>query len=376
MALGAYTADFNFSGEKRMKILNERGYMKMLAAENTWHPKILRTRPLDGKSERVIWLLSTASIEQVSPNDGGETGGVINFDQLATIATEYFPAAHRKGFKIGKLKYLNFLNGGLDPAGKWAEDIGVYGAYYPQRLLAQAILYGGTSVGYDGVSFFNTAHPVHPLIPGFGTFANDFNGGSSGSYPGALPIDDSVSIDTALTNLGKALAYILGNIPQPNGAGDPRMLEPAFIMHPPRMTARVNQLLDANFIPQVASSGAGSSDVKAFLRKFRLAEPVLCKEFDGARSYTFASPVTGAPVTVTGSDTTYYIAAKEAAETELGAFIENRRLPFQLHTYSGESGTEGVDAVLGRSQELEWHYDGYTAVNTGHPYTFFRFRGS
>lgn len=375
MAQGAISADFLFSIEKEMQVLNERGYFRLLEGENLWYPKLLKVRPFEGKSERLLWLLSTASIEQVTQNDGGESGGSINFDQLAMVQQEFFPAEHRKGYKIGKLKYLNFMAGGVNPAARWAEDIGSYGAYYPQRLTAQAILYGGTLLGYDGVSFFNTAHPVHPLIPNLGTFANDFTGAASGNYPGALPIDDSVTIDVAATNLSKAISYIEGAIPQPNGAGDPRMLEVAFVLYPPRMTARVNQLLDADFIPQQSGGGAGSGDIKKFFKKFNMAEPVRAKELDGNRSYTFPGP-TGGNVTVTGSHTTYYIAAKEASVTELGAFIENKRLPFQLHTYTGESGSEGVDAVLGRSHDLEWHYDGVTAVNPGHPYTFFRFQGS
>src|SRR5579863_9484867 len=116
MSSGTFTADFLFSVEERMRVLNEMGYMKMLSGENIWYPKLLRTVPLDGKSERFIWLLSTASIEQLSANDGGEAGGSINFDELATIMQEYFPAYHARGFKTGKMKYLNMLNGGVDPA--------------------------------------------------------------------------------------------------------------------------------------------------------------------------------------------------------------------------------------------------------------------
>src|ERR1700686_5852157 len=115
MSQGLFTADFLFSVEKRMRNINVLNYLKMLSSENTWYPKLLRDMPLDGKSERVNWLLSTASIEQLTANDGGESGGNINFDELATITTEYFPAYHARGYKIGKLKWMNMLNGGLDP---------------------------------------------------------------------------------------------------------------------------------------------------------------------------------------------------------------------------------------------------------------------
>ena len=376
MSSGVVSADFLFNVEKEYRILNELNYNNMLASENIWYPKVLRTRPMEAKSERLLWLLSTASIEQVSPADGGENGGNIDFDQLATITTEFFPAEHRRGFLINKMKYLNFVNGGIDPVAKWVADIGTYGAYYPQRLLAQAILMGGSIVGYDGVSYFNTAHPVHPLISGLGTYANDFTGAASGNYPGALPIDDSVTLPVAYTNLSKALSYITGKVMQPNGNGDPRMLEPLFILYPPRMTAQVAQLTDSDFIPQSGASGSASGDIRPGFKKFRMIEPVMVKEFDAGVSYTVPYSSTGGFTTVTGSDTTYYIVCREANTTELGAWVETKRMPFSLHTYTGESGSEGVDAVLGRSHTLEYHYDGWTSVNPGHMFTMFRFQGS
>lgn len=375
---GIFSADFLFSVEKKMKVLNELGYAKMLASKNIWWPKLLRTVPLESKSERFIWLLDTASIEQLSPNDGGEVAGQLNFDELATIMQEYAPAYHARGFKIGKMRMLNMMNGGLDPAGRWARAVGIYGAYYPQRLLAQVILNGGATIGYDGVNFFSTSHPVHPLIPALGSYANDFTGAPSGSYPGACPIDDSVSLDTAFINFSKVLAYITGAIPQPNGAGDPRFLEVAYVLHPPRMAAQVHQLFRAETIAKLAGTSGnagGGSDVRDIWEKFMLAEPIEAKEIGGATTYTFMGP-NGAPVTVTGDDKTYYVVCKEAEETELGAFLQNLRMPFTMHTYSGDSGTAGIDAVLGRSQDLEWHYDGWTAVNPGHPYTVFRCRGT
>lgn len=377
MSGGAFTADFLFSIEKRLRIIIEQGYMHMLDSENIWYPKLLRMSPLDGKSERVVWLLSTASIEQLTANDGGESLGSFNFDELATIMQEYFPAGHGRAYKIGKLKYLNFLKGGVDPLAKWVQDIATYGAYYPQRLLAQVILNGANVIGYDGVPFWSQVHPNHPLIPALGVYANTFTGAPAGVYPGALPIDDSVTADVAMTNLTKGLSYIAGAVLQPNGAGDPRLLEPVFLLHPPRMQGRVNQLMDAAFLAQAAVTGGGAADVKPILRKYNLMEPVEAKELGSAISYTFMGPA-GTPVTVTGDDKTYYIVCREASETQLGAFLFNVRMPFSMTFYTGDgaSGADGVDAVLGRSEDLEYHYKGWMAVNAGHPYAIFQFKGS
>ena len=376
MGLSVISGDFLFNAEKVWKVVNELAYFNMLP--KLWAGRVMKTRPMESKSERLIWLLDTASIEPVTvnPTGGGEEGGNISFDEMSTVTTEFFPQEHRKGFKINKIKYMNFANAGLDPIGKWMAGIGAYGAYYHQRLLALAILNGANVTAYDGLPYWSNAHLVHPNIPSMGTFANDFTGAVSGSYPGALPIDDSVSVDTALTNLGIALSYIVGSVPQPNGQGDPRIMEPLFMLHAPRMRTRVNELMDADFIPQVASSGAGSGDIKAVWKKFRNNEPIEVPEFAGARSYTAPSASTTGPTTITGNDKTYYIVAREAEQSELGAWVETLRQPFTMHTYSGEGGADGMDAVLGRSHDLEYHYDGWMSVNPGHYWTMFRFQGS
>jgi len=378
---GLISAAFLFEQEKRFRIINEQNYVNMLASENYWANKILRQVPLDGKSERLQWLLSTASIEQLTPNDGGESGGKINFDELSTVMAEYFPAHFARGYKISKIKYLNALKGGLDPIAKWVGDMGAYGAYVPQRGAAMLLLNGenAAATSYDGVPFFSTAHPTHPNIPALGTYANLFTGASAvkttlaPAYPGACAIDDSVALDTAFTNMSKILSYITGAISQPNGAGDPRMLVPLFVLHPPRMTARVTQMFDADYIAQIAGGGsaAGSADVKAFFKKYRMLEPVEAKELDGARTYTLQDGTT-----VQGDDKAFYVVCKEASDTQLGALLDNVRMPFALQTYSGEGGTEGLDAVLGRSNDLEYHYQGWRGFNYGHPFAVFKCKGA
>src|ERR1700692_1062071 len=135
MPAGIISADFLFNLEKEMRFLNERNYMRLLA--ELWYPKLVRTVPLQSKSERFLWMLDTASIEQLTASNGGEDGGALNFDELQTITAEYFPAFFGRGYKIGKIKYMNFRNAGLDPAARWAGAMGTYGAYVPQRLAAQ-----------------------------------------------------------------------------------------------------------------------------------------------------------------------------------------------------------------------------------------------
>lgn len=375
MAQGFFTADFLFSIEKQAKIINERSFLERLTAADMWAMDVLRPAPIEGKSERVTWVIDSSSIEQMTPADGGENGGALTSEVMSTVTTEYFPAHFGRMFKMSKVKFMNLLQAGINPLAIWAKRMGAYGAYVPQRLAAMFILNGENITSYDNVTFFSASHPVHPLIASLGTYANLFTGASSGSYPGALPIDDSVTLDVALQNLVKGISYIEGAIPAPNGAGDPKMLHVEKILYPPQLARRVAQLTEAEFIAQTASSGAGSADIRPIMKKFQLAPSQKVVEFDGNRSYKVMGS-NGTKSTVTGSDTTYYMVAREAGESELGAARLNTRIPFGMQTYSGDSGVEGVDAVLGRSNDIEYHYQGWTAVNPGEPAYLHKFKST
>lgn len=369
MSQGVITASFVFNREKGYRSIYENTYLSLLS-EMFW-TRLTKVHNTDSKSEIFEWFIQSAQIKQATPADGGESVGPMNFEELSTSLLEIAPARFDQGFRINKMKWLNLLNKGMDPVAEWVRQQGEYATYMPQRELCIKIMNGGaaTSKCYDGQPYFSTAHPNHPNIPGNGTFANDLTGAASGSYPGAVPIDNSVTVDVALDNLVKAIAYISGSISMPNGQ-DPRRLKPVRLYHPPRLTGRVAQLLNARLIAQAAATGGGGADVEAVIRSLSLVEPVRVDEFDGNRTLKGGPP--GFPVTATGSDTTYYLETREASTSTLGAFLMNNRQPFTLRTYSGEAGAEGIDAILGRSQTMEWQHDGYFSMNYGHPYGLFR----
>lgn len=375
---GAYTADFLFNVEKRAVAFNEYNFNKL--TRDLWYQRVTKDRNFDTKSERLSWLFETAGIDQMSPQDGGETAGMMSFDDLATVTTEYFPAMYGRGFKMSRIRWENFLNGSngqLDPLTSWAGGVGKYGAYVPQRQIAQLFLNGANVIGYDGVAFWSASHPTHPTIPGYGTYANTFTGGASGVYPGACPIDDSVSLETALTNLAKVLSYIRTAVLQPNGMGDPRRLVPKYLIHPVRMSPRVTLLLEAAFLPLSANSGGGAADVKQYLSRMARLEPIEAPELGAAITYTVPwGAATGLSTTVSGSDTTWYIACEEATDSELGSFVMSIRRPFAMSTFAGEGGGMALDAILNRSGDIESHYKGWYGFNYGHPYGVFQVKAS
>ena len=386
---GLITGSFVFSVEQEYRVLMERNYLKL--AKTLWYPRLTKVHDTDSKSEIFEWLLQTATIDQLSPQDGGEESGNLQFEEISSVLKTIAPAHHGKGYRIDKMRWENSLNRGMDPVGEWIAAQSLYAGYYPQKQIAIRMMLGQTINSYDNVPFFSKSHPVNPNIPKLGTYANLFTGaavaataGVVGSgYPGALPIDDSVDVNTALTNLTKAVAYVTGSVTQPNGQ-DSRNLEVAYLIHPPRMTARVQQLLDtrnvskyAKIIAQAVGSAGGSADVGAVIESLGLAEPVRAVELDGNRSFpAYLSGPAGPVTTATGSDTTYYLVCKEAEQTELGAMIMNLRQPFKMNFYSGEAGAEGIDAVLGRSQKMEWHHNAYMGFDVGHPFAMHQFLGS
>lgn len=307
------------------------------------------------------WLLSTGTLEEVA-HDGGE----VAYDTLMRAQTSFENKFVRKGLKV---KYEEFedldggavmLSGGklagragFDAISKWTRDVTAHAAYWPQQKLAEAIIANPTA--YDSKAFFATDHPVNPVDASFGTFANDFTGGASGAYPGALPIDTSVTAEVALNNLAKAIAYVRGFIKMPNGVLL-RKLRVTGIMVPPELAVRATQLTSAKFITQSAASGALSGDIEGIVSYLNLGVPVIADELGAAMG---------------GSATTYYLIVQELSSPQMGAFVYSNRESVAI-TYVGPE----TDAELARARELQWIAQGRNAVAPGHPFQLFRCRAA
>ena len=375
------TPSFVMEYERRMRAITEIEYARRLAAKHTWWNKVARVTPIEGKTERITWLLDTATIEPIGPTGTGRLG----FEDLVTQTAEYPTFRHGRGIQVHRDQLEDLDGTGLDILAKWSENIGNETAYYPQRLFAQLILNGantdGSANAYDGLPFFsdNSApHPNNPFNLAAGSYANWLHGSSSGTYPGALPIDESVSVEVAFTNLQKGLAYIAG-LKMPNGI-DPRFLTPAFILVPPALTKRVAQLTDAKFIAQAVGSAGGSGDVEAVHEFWGLGTPTIVQEFAATSSYAFKMPFVVAATgntsfkseTATGSDTTWYLIMQEMQTTRLGGLLYVSRKPFKVNYYTGDQGGTGMSERLDRMNEFEYHVQGRVSAQYGHPYTVFR----
>ncbi len=385
------TPTFLMSYERRMRAITENEYVRLLS--EMWWNKVARQITIDGARERLTWLLNTAKIERLGPTGVGS----MTFEGMQTQTVDYLVGKHGTGINVHRDQIEDLDGTGLNTLAEWSAQVGVQSAYYPQKMFSQLILNGaatdGTAAAYDSVPFFadNTArtlggnsvkgHPYNPFKTNLGGYQNWLKGASSGAYPGALPIDDSQTVDQALINLGKAIAHI-STVRMPNGE-DPRMLKPVYMIAPPRMAPRVRQLHNAKVIAQAAVSGGGGGDVEALIRGWGLGEPVIAQELGAGTTYNYTTDyitstglAASAAASVTGSDTTYYLVCQEMASTSLGGLLYIGRKPFKVNYYTGDAGGTAMSAELDRTDEFEYHCKGRMGAGYGHPFTIFRFDGA
>lgn len=371
--MAALTPQVVYDLETRMQAIVENEYLDITS--NLWFPKIVKVRPSESRREIISWLLNTGTIE-----DAGTKGGTMSFEDMVAVYTEYEARFQKgKGLKLTRAQLTDNDGQGFQFAADWSGMQGSLFAYHPQKLAAKAILNGETGLAYDGQPFFagwdgaahTGLHPYNPFNTSLGGYANIFTGNSdSGAgydYPGACPIDDTVSVEQAFINLSKVLAYI-ASIKLPNGE-DPRFLRPMGLIGPPRMSARMQQLTGAKFIAQAATSGGGSGDIEAVIKNWGQSTPIEAPELAANMSYKLPDGTT-----VTGSNDTCYLYCEQLSQRQLGGLVYVDREPFKITYYTGQGGGTGIDAILDRADELEWHSSGRNVMGYGHPFVVFKLK--
>lgn len=345
--MAAITPQFMHELESRMSSIIERQYEQLLT--DTWWQRVAKVKDSVTRRELFIWLLETAKIKRLEE-------GSMEFEDLVSTYAEFESKFAGAGMKLTKAQLEDVFNGipggeGLELAGAWARQIGVQAVYWPQNQVAEAIRKGEVELTYDGKPFFATDHPVNGVDASDGTFANLLNATSLGAL---APIDEAVTLDVAVKNFGRVIAY-MASIKMPNGR-DPRKLRPVGLIVPPAMTTRAQQLTNAKLIAQAAASGGGGADVEAIVRNWGVGQPVQADELGAAFG---------------GSDTDYYVIAAGADRSELGALAYVNREPFNV-IFHGPM----TDAQLARMREFQWLTGGRNVVGYGHPYLLFKVKGT
>jgi hypothetical protein len=339
--MAALTPSFVFDLESRMRKLVEAEYLRLTS--KLWYDKVTKIMKSGARREIVTWALNTAQLE-----DQGK-GGNISFEDMVLLETEFESKTAGKGLKLRRQQFEDLDGNGVNLASEWSAQMGAQHAYWPQKQIATLIKNGhnADALGYDGEVFFSASHPVNPFNTGAGTYKNLFTGGD------AVPVDVSVTADVALGNLQKVFGRIAG-LKMPNGS-DPRMLRPSGILCSPTLYPRMVQLTNAKFIAQAAASGGGGADVDALIAAMGYGQPICCDELAGFES-----------------DTTFFVITESITQSQLGGLVYVDREPFSVRYYTGRGGGNGVDAVLDRGDELEWHTSGRNVAGYGHPFAIFK----
>lgn len=331
--------------ESRMQRLTEQEYARF--NPNLWWQQIAKVRSTGARRDVLTWLLSTATIKPQ-----GKLGGNIHFEDLVATYTEVETEYSGDGLLLRRAQLEDTDGDGLNLGSEWSQQIGAYMQYWPQKRTAHFLKNAHDATkytGYDKLAYFAKAHPLNPFALNLGTYDNVLTGARALPYPGAVPIDESQTLDVALTNLSLLMGY-LATIKMPNGE-DPRYLRPKMILCSPRLYPRAVQLTSAKFFGQAAgAANVASADVEAIIKALGYATPVMVDELAGFEN-----------------DTTYFVACENVQTSQLGAVLYTQREPFKINYYGVQD-----QAALDRAQELEWHCIGRNSVSAGHPYLLFK----
>jgi phage major head subunit gpT-like protein len=345
----ALTPEFLFRFENNMRAIQDQEYARM--ASKLWWSQITKVVPSGSGKELMAWILSTAQLEDV-----GVQGGNITFDDMASVFTQFENRTAAKGLKLFRNQIEDLDGKGLQFGAEWSAQMGAYMAYWPQKKVVELLQTGdsGSVKSFDGSDFFGTDHPYNPFATELGTYSNLF---TSSTYD-----ISGADIDAARVALNKITAAIR-SVKMPNGV-DPRFLTPTRIIAPPAMQANVTQLMRAKFLAQGTGSAGGSGDVEAAITTFGWKEPIIADEL---------APLPTDDGTVTGhKNKTFYVACEQIASSQLGALVYVDREPFKITYYTGQGGGTGVDAILDRARELEWHCQGRNVCGPGLPYLIYK----
>ena len=351
----ALTPQFLFDFESNMQAIVENEMARV--TQQLWVDQVVKFLPSASKREILAWILDSAQL-----SDMGVMGGNMSFADMVVLNTEVTNRFSGQGLRLRRAQFEDNDEHGIELGAKWAGEMGALFSYFPQQAASELILTGESATGYDGQAFFSKAHPNNPKMPSAGTYGNLFSGaynGSSNPTFYAAPLS-GVTLDVALANLWRVYTTIR-SFKMPNGK-TPRMLRPTKMLVPSALFPQAVEITNARFMAQATSAtGGGSADVSAVITALGFTQPVEIPEFAGI------------------DNTSWYLLCEEMATSQLGAIVHTQREPYAIRYYSGMGGNgapDGLDAILGRADELEWQALGRNGTQFGHPYLLIKVKAS
>jgi hypothetical protein len=299
-----------------------------------------------GGVELYFWLIENAGIELQGQ------GGNQRIDDIAAHSFEVVNEDSGKDLELTKneINDNQMANPGLkgmpalEYAAGWARDMGNSSAYWPQKSLFRRLIPNGTStLGYDGVAFFSTSHPINVVNSNLGTYANLFTGAASGSYPGACPIDstNAPTLAEAHDNLARAVAYIESLL---GPHGEVRNLVVKYLLAPTNLRKRSGEVLSTKYF------GTGQGSTENVISTWGI-EPIIAAE-------------------LAAEPNDYYLVCEWVAG-QGGPFIFQNREPYVMNSYAPMTQLE-----LQRQKKFVWSWGGRNGISFGHPYLIFKVKAT
>lgn len=136
--------------------------------------------------------------------------------------------------------------------------------------LENAGAYTGLTTGFDGLSYFSTAHPIDLYNAAAGTYVNDFSGGGQNvTYPKATGGTQSVLVGGAFGPTSFATFYEYQSTLKGED-GERLGVQPSFLMHPVQLKTEVELVMKSMFFAPPAwgtvtgQVGAADNPLKRF----------------------------------------------------------------------------------------------------------------
>lgn len=352
----ALTTQTLATAENEMQVLAENEYTAI--NRRLWWPLLGKVLPALSRMATVSWLLTTVRLKV--------THGA-SFDDLATQHTEITPDPINTSLRLTREQWEDSRDSGstisgsegIDLALQWSEQAAGAIAYWPQEQAAKILRLGhlteanGGFNAYTGKAFFAKDHPLDPYNAAAGTFANLLEGAADGDYPGACPIDVSVTLEVARENLGKVYAHI-GGIKLPDAQGF-RCLRPKALLVPPKLYPRAQALCASMSIAAITPApDATFAELVTQAAALGNVVPAMAGELSGFES-----------------ETSYFVICEQVESSQLAAMVMLEREAFAIAYYGDKTGAEAA-----RLRELEWHVFGRAKVATGHPHQLMKVKAS
>lgn len=280
------------------------------AVANAYFEAFVNETPGEGAKERLEWLLATAGIDKLP-------GGAMTFESLLTAAHEIVHEDWGRGLIISRNQFEDSQFGF---ATDWTAQMGNRVALHPQDLGVQALK--DNIVGYDGVTYFNNAHPLVPGNAGLGTYSN-------------VRTSSALTLDNFVAACAQMEAFR-------TPGGPNRGLKVKCLVVPPALRKTAIEITGAKFIGATDNVVASSYGV----------EVVIAADLSASSG---------------GSDTTWYVTTEMPGKKMTKPVIYSRRRDFEMTSYDGVT-----QAQLARMNQLEWHFRGRAGVAMGHPFLAIR----